>query len=180
MDSDASLGGSGSPQPGRRTRPIFLAAISNTRLVSNTGRYTLFGTGVRHKRSLHLLSRNSSLHDCETRDWAGHELHSYPPYRHSSDSRVQPLACVPQASRSSIERAACAFDHFRDDAAGSSGQHQILGAEQTSRADQSSRSGTSVRLPQATGLVRSADVAIANGDDRVLGRICLTSFCWAS
>ena len=147
------------------------------------GRYTLFGTGVRRQRSLHLLSRNSSLHDCETRDsWAGHELHSSPT---PLEIRVTPVYSHWRASgrhpRSSIERAACALGHFLGRRRSQWAAPGFGSREEQSRADlQSSRSGTAVRLPQSTGLVRSADVAMANGDDRVLGRICLTSFCWAS
>jgi hypothetical protein len=86
-------------------------------------------------------TRNSSLHDCETRDWAGHGLESYSnPNRDLSDPRVQPLACFRQASRSSTstERAACALDHFLGRRRWQVGSTRILGAEQR-RADLESR-----------------------------------------
>ncbi|PMD24064.1 hypothetical protein NA56DRAFT_686849 [Hyaloscypha hepaticicola] len=119
MDSDATLGGSGSPQHGRRTRAILPQSLQRQRFQTRgwfpiQGRYTLFGTGVRRKRSLHLLSRYSSIDDCETRDsWARHELHSSPTpleirvtlgYSHWRASGRHP--------RSSIERAACALGRF--------------------------------------------------------------------
>lgn len=103
-----------------------------------------------------------------------------PPLEIRVTPRVQPLACVRQASPFlDRTRRMCppSLSGTTSLAVGSTS----LWEQEKSRADlQSSRSGTSVRLPQSTGLVRSADVAMANGDDRVLGRICLTSFCWAS
>jgi hypothetical protein len=165
--------------------PCFLkaTAISNTRRVSNTGEiYSVWdgGSGASDLFVCYPEIHFSMIAKLET--GTGHELHSSPnPHRDSSDPRVQPLACVRQAARSSIERAACALGHFLGRRRWHWAAPAFGSRAEQSRADlQSSRSGTAVRLPQSTGLVRSADVAMANGADRVPGRICLTSFCWAS
>jgi hypothetical protein len=160
MDSDATLGGSGSPQHGRRTRAILPRSLQRQRFQTRgwfpiQGRYTLFGTGVRRKRSLHLLSRYSSLHDCETRDsWAGHELHSSPT---PLEIRVTPGYSHWRASgrhpRSSIERAACALGRFLGRRRSQWAAPAFGSREEQSRADlQSSRSGT---ISQAAAINRT-------------------------
>jgi hypothetical protein len=165
MDSDVSLGRIWITA----ARPSHAGHASSQRQRFQTrggfpiqGRYTLFGTGIRRIRSLRLLSRNSFLHDCETRGCTGHELHSSPnPHRDSSDPRVQPLACVRQAGRSSIERAACALGHIL-------GRRRWHWAAFGSRAEQSRADLQSRPLEQQIG--HSSQAAAIN-------RTCALSRC---